>query len=32
MNKMIRLQKYPEAWKEGKVVMLPKFCDEENKK
>jgi hypothetical protein len=31
MNMMIRTQKYPEAWHEGKVVMLPKPCNEEEK-
>jgi hypothetical protein len=29
---MIRLQKCPKAWKEGKVVMLPKSYSEEDKK
>jgi hypothetical protein len=28
---MDRTQKCPEAWKEGKVVMLPKPCSEEKK-
>jgi hypothetical protein len=31
MTMMIRLQKCPEAWKEGKVVMLPKPCNESEK-
>jgi hypothetical protein len=31
MNMMIRTQKYPESWKEGKVVILPKPCSEEEK-
>jgi hypothetical protein len=31
MNMMIRTQKCPEAWKEDKVVMLPKSCKEEEK-
>jgi hypothetical protein len=28
---LLRVQKCPEAWKEGKVVMLPKPCDESKK-
>jgi hypothetical protein len=31
MNIMIRTQKCSTAWKEGKVVMLPKPCSEEEK-
>jgi hypothetical protein len=31
MNMMIRTQKCPEAWKQGKVVMLSKPCNEEEK-
>jgi hypothetical protein len=31
MNMMLRLQKYPEFWKDEKVVMLPKPCDERGK-
>jgi hypothetical protein len=31
MNMMIRTQKCPESCKEGKVVMLPKPCSEEEK-
>jgi hypothetical protein len=31
-NTMIRTQKCPEAWKEGKVVMISKPCNEEDKK
>jgi hypothetical protein len=31
MNMMIRTQKCPTSWKEGKVVMLPKPCSEEEK-
>jgi hypothetical protein len=31
MTMMIRVQKCPESWKEGKVVMLPKPCDESEK-
>jgi hypothetical protein len=31
MKMMIRTQKCPTSWKEGKVVMLPKPCSEEEK-
>jgi hypothetical protein len=31
MNMMIRTQKCPTSWKEGKVVMLPKPCSEKKK-
>jgi hypothetical protein len=31
MTMMMRIQKCPEAWKEGKVVMLPKPCKESEK-
>jgi hypothetical protein len=31
LTMMLRVQKCPEAWKEGKVVMLPKPCDETEK-
>jgi hypothetical protein len=31
MTMMLRVQKCREAWKEGKVVMLPKPCDESEK-
>jgi hypothetical protein len=31
MNMMIRTQKCPTSWKEGKVVMLPKPCREVGK-
>jgi hypothetical protein len=31
MNMMTRVQKCPEAWKEGKVLMLPKPCEESEK-
>jgi hypothetical protein len=31
MTMMLRLQKCPEAWKEGKVVMLPKPCKKSEK-
>jgi hypothetical protein len=31
MTMMLRVQKYPEAWREGKVVMLLKPCDESEK-
>jgi hypothetical protein len=29
MNMLVRTQKCPTSWKEGKVVMLPKPCSEE---
>jgi hypothetical protein len=28
---MLRMQRYLESWKEGKVVMLPKPCNEDEK-
>jgi hypothetical protein len=31
MTMMLRVQKFPESWKEGKIVMLPKPCDESEK-
>jgi hypothetical protein len=31
MNWRIRLQQWPEAWKEEKVVILPKPCNQEKK-
>jgi hypothetical protein len=31
MTMMLKVQKCPEAWKEGKVVILPKPCSEEEK-
>jgi hypothetical protein len=31
MTIILRVQKCPEAWKEGKVAMLPKPCDESKK-
>jgi hypothetical protein len=31
MNMMIKTQRYPEAWKECKVVMLPKPCNDKEK-
>jgi hypothetical protein len=31
MNMMSRLQKCPKAWKQGKVIMFPKHCNETKK-
>jgi hypothetical protein len=31
MTMMLKVQKCPEAWKESKVVILPKQCSEEEK-
>jgi hypothetical protein len=31
MTMIIKLQRCPETWKEGKVMMLPKPCSEEEK-